>query len=128
MTKVPRKAAKLSRSKWLSQDISSGSRIPIIFTTVEDYPEGYPQYSALIAAHPAFQAWRRFTRIRTRLLLTKQDRLAKLEKCLDDIDRNEISPLFLRCMRIDGNEERQKVLADIDEALNDYGGQNLQTK
>ncbi|KAF3221166.1 hypothetical protein TWF106_006491 [Orbilia oligospora] len=84
---------------------------------VEDYPNGYPRYSALMASHESFQIVRRFSNLRTRLLLLHQDRISRLEKKLEAIDKHESSPLFLASSRRDGNEERQTVLFDIEEAL-----------
>lgn len=89
---------------------------------VEDYPKGYPRFSALMAAHDSFQVIRRFSNLRTRLLLLSQDRVAQLEKKLDKIDRDESSPLFLGCSRRDKNEERQCVLSGLRDALKTYGG------
>ncbi|KAK0727691.1 hypothetical protein B0T26DRAFT_672329 [Lasiosphaeria miniovina] len=70
------------------------------FMQVEDYPRGYPQYSALIAAHDPFHICRRFSNLRIRLLLLKQDEVLVLEKRLSEID--------------------ERVLSDIDSALKDY--------
>ncbi|CZR64741.1 uncharacterized protein PAC_14640 [Phialocephala subalpina] len=87
---------------------------------VEDYPKGYPRLSALMASHDSFQVFRRFSNLRTRLLLLSQDRVALLEKKLDNIDRDEGSPLFLGSSRRDKNEERQSVISDIRDALGTY--------
>ena len=88
---------------------------------VEDYRTGYPRFSALVAAHSSFQICRRFSNLRTRLLLLKQDKLSILEQQLEKIDRNEHSPLFLGSSRDDRNEERSSKLSEIDKALADYG-------
>ncbi|MCJ1236843.1 hypothetical protein MMC14_004825 [Varicellaria rhodocarpa] len=87
---------------------------------VEDFRPGYPRYSTLIGSDDSFQIYRRFSILRTRLLLQKQDRLSLLEKELERIDEEEIAPLFLGSVRFDRNIERQKVLSDIDDALADY--------
>ncbi|KAE8142049.1 hypothetical protein BDV38DRAFT_295814 [Aspergillus pseudotamarii] len=89
-------------------------------TKIEDYPLGRPRYGALIASHESFQVYRQFSYLRTRLLLDKQDRLAQLEDKLRDIDQNEQHPLFLSSSRLDRNEARKAVLAEIDVALSDY--------
>lgn len=88
---------------------------------IEDYPNGYPRYSALVASHNTFQICRRFTKLRTRLLLVKQDGLSILEKQLDKLDRGEAIQLRLGSCREDDNPQRQAVLAKIDVALTDYG-------
>jgi uncharacterized protein DUF6594 len=67
-----------------------------------------------MAAHDSFQVIRRFSNLRTRLLLLSQDRVAQLEKKLDKIDRDESSPLFLGSSRRDKNEERQCVLSGLE--------------
>ncbi|KAI1767537.1 hypothetical protein GGR53DRAFT_98167 [Hypoxylon sp. FL1150] len=87
---------------------------------IEDHPDGYPQFSALIASHESFYICRRFDHLRARLLLLKQDRLSILEQKLRKIDREEKKPLRRGSSRRDNNEARQGALADIDAALADY--------
>ncbi|KAL6818970.1 hypothetical protein V8C40DRAFT_268551 [Trichoderma camerunense] len=87
---------------------------------IEDFPSGYPQFSALVASHDSFHICRRFTIMRTRLLLLKQDRLSLLESQLEKIDRNEKAMLSLGSCRVDKNKDRRAVLAEIDDALADY--------
>ncbi|KAK0725192.1 hypothetical protein B0H67DRAFT_569862 [Lasiosphaeris hirsuta] len=87
---------------------------------IEDFPNGYPRYSALIATYSPFHISRRFSHLRIRLLLLKQDRLSMLEKQLEDIDKSEGAPLFLGSCRADANPERIRVLSEIDAALLDY--------
>ncbi|KAM7190144.1 hypothetical protein V8F33_009621 [Rhypophila sp. PSN 637] len=62
---------------------------------IEDYPQGYPRYSALVASDEAFYIFRGFSHLRSRLLLLKQDRLVVLEKLLRELDDAETVPLFL---------------------------------
>lgn len=88
---------------------------------VEDYQEGYPQFSALIATHEDFFICRNFRRTRARILLAKQDRLSSLEKQLDCIDEHESLPLFLGKMRGDRNSARTSLLAEIESSMDDYG-------
>lgn len=76
---------------------------------------------AFIASHPSFHIFRRFASLRARILLSKQDRLVELEKQLERIDRDEVKPLFLSSIRRDKNDERKKILKDIDIALAEYG-------
>jgi hypothetical protein len=94
---------------------------PTQYTTVEDYLPGYPRYTALLSAHDPFLICRRFTRLRARLLLLKQDRLSQLEAKLDELDQNEKFPLFLGVSRRDANSERAALVAEIDSQLEDYG-------
>ena len=91
---------------------------------VEDFPEGYPRYCALIEAHPGFHIYRRFTKLRARLILRKQDRLTVLEEQLEDIDRTEDVSLFLASNRLDGNDRRQSLLDEIEQILQEYGAGN----
>ncbi|KAH6874920.1 hypothetical protein B0T10DRAFT_414859, partial [Thelonectria olida] len=87
---------------------------------VEDYPQGYPRFSALMASHASFQILRRFSNVRARLLLLAQDRVSHLEARLNEIDREEACPIFLASSRRDKNEERKVVVADLQDALKSY--------
>jgi hypothetical protein len=55
------------------------------------------------------------------MLLLKQDKLSVLEHELDKVDQQEKSLLFLGTTRYDGNEDRLKLLSEIDTCLADYG-------
>ncbi|KAM0461566.1 hypothetical protein ACHAPV_004272 [Trichoderma viride] len=88
--------------------------------TFKDFPQGYPRFSALLASHDSFHLCRRFSALRTRLLLLKQDRLTILEKRLEKLDRGEVARLSLGTCRADKNEDRHAILAEIDNALTDY--------
>lgn len=90
-------------------------------SVVEDYPAGYPRFSALIATHDSFYICRRFSNLRARLLLLKQDKLASLERHLQRLHQDETNVLRLGSSRRDDNVERQDVLRQIDAALEDYG-------
>jgi hypothetical protein len=94
---------------------------------VEDYRSGYPQFSALISSHPSFHIYRRFLRVRVRLLLLKQDELSILESQLDKVDDKETRELFLGNARRDANQERQMILGKLTTALHDYGSSFLTT-
>ena len=89
--------------------------------SVEDWPTGYSRFTALIAAHPSFHISRRFTTLRARLLLLKQDRVSELEEKLERLDRDESRKLFLASTRRDANPARRQVLSEIGSALGDYG-------
>ena len=95
--------------------------------SVEDYPLGYPRFSALVGAHSAFSLSRRFTVVRARLLLVKQDRVSALEGQLRELDEQEQRPLFLGSLRRDGNTERANLLSELDPALADYGNFSSQS-
>ncbi|EEU35101.1 uncharacterized protein NECHADRAFT_82461 [Fusarium vanettenii 77-13-4] len=87
---------------------------------VEDFPRGYPQFTALMAADESFQVFRRFSNTRTRLLLLSQSRVSQLELELSKLDRDETSPIFLASSQRDKNPERQRVLSELREALKEY--------
>ncbi|KAH7354607.1 hypothetical protein BKA65DRAFT_496671 [Rhexocercosporidium sp. MPI-PUGE-AT-0058] len=88
--------------------------------TVEDYRPGYPRFTALIATHDLYFISRRFSKLRARLLLLKQDRLVVLERQLEEVDQAESCPLFLARRRSDANPTRQALLAEIELRLADY--------
>ena len=88
---------------------------------VEDFRQGYPRFCALIDAHPALNIFRRFSKLRVRIILRKQDTLSVLEQQLENLDRQESTALYLASNRLDGNTERQTVLNDIEKAVQDYG-------
>ncbi|KAL9614266.1 MAG: hypothetical protein Q9167_001222 [Letrouitia subvulpina] len=104
----------------MNPDEASNTQIP----QIEDYRPGYPQFSALISSHPAFHIYRRFLRIRARLLLLKQDELSVLESQLDQVDRDEEREIFLGNTRRDNNPERKALFMKIKVALSEYD-QNL---
>ncbi|KAL8696654.1 MAG: hypothetical protein Q9224_002684, partial [Gallowayella concinna] len=92
----------------------------------ENHPLGYPRFSALIGAHPAFNLSRRFTVARARLLLQKQDRVSVLEEKLQVVDREEQRLLFLGSLRRDTNTEREDLLSELDHALVERNARMLQ--
>lgn len=87
---------------------------------MEDYRPGYPRFTALLAAHPAFQNFRRFARVRMRLLLLKQDEISLLEESLDKIDAAETRDFHLGSSRHDSNAERKEVLKKLKVSLEEY--------
>ena len=56
---------------------------------VEDYPAGYPQLAAYINYDINTKLFRRFSSLRTRLLLNHQTSLTSLEKRLLELDRHD---------------------------------------
>lgn len=96
-------------------------------TSVEKIPQGYSRYSALLASENSFQIWRRFSILRTRLLLQKQDELSRLEEELENIDAEyeKSLPEWLGNNRKESSSaEKKEVLQKIDFALRDYGNIN----
>lgn len=90
---------------------------------IEDYRPGYPQFSALISSTDDFFVFRRFKRLRARLLLLKQDKITVLEQKLDQLDRDESNDLFLCINRSDKNPERESLLMELEQSLAGYGRQ-----
>ncbi|KAI1128943.1 hypothetical protein F5Y10DRAFT_291580 [Nemania abortiva] len=87
---------------------------------VEDYRQGYPRFSALLASHDSFFVFRPFRRIRARILLLKRDKIAILEEKLDRVDSEESCPLFLGASRYDKNTSRVAILNELESHLADY--------
>jgi hypothetical protein len=95
------------------------------FSPVDKHRPGYPRYCALLSSHPSFQNFRRFTRIRMRLLLLKQDEISVLEERLDSLDSSEDRGLFLGSMRQDSNPRRLQVIQSLNTALAEYGSSTI---
>ena len=64
---------------------------------------------------------RRFSAMRARLLLIKQDHLSILEAQLQEVDRQEPRRLFLGNLRRDNNLERKRLMGEFETVLKDYG-------
>jgi hypothetical protein len=88
---------------------------------VEDYRPGYPRFSALLGSDATFQVGRRFSMVRMRLQLLKQDEVSRLEEQLNAIDRCEKRELFLGNCRRDANQDRLAIIPRLEKALAEYG-------
>jgi hypothetical protein len=77
--------------------------------------------AAFVDADPAFGIVRRFGHLYAQNVLLKQDRLADLEAQLNDLDVQEDVRLFLSSRRLNQNQERARLLEEIDNALHEYG-------
>ncbi|RAH47766.1 uncharacterized protein BO95DRAFT_430108 [Aspergillus brunneoviolaceus CBS 621.78] len=87
---------------------------------LETFRPGYPRYSALLSTHASFQKFRRFTEVRMRLLLLKQDEISVLEQALSRADADEPHGLFLGCARRDQNSTRKRILDELRTHLAEY--------
>ncbi|CAG8953484.1 hypothetical protein HYFRA_00010234 [Hymenoscyphus fraxineus] len=96
------------------------NKLFLISTLVERFRPGYPRFAALLSTHFAFHNFRRFTRVRMRLLLRKQTEIAGLEASLDELDSRETRSLFLGSHSLDNNPERLQVLAQLKASLAEY--------
>ncbi|KAL6922447.1 hypothetical protein FSST1_006473 [Fusarium sambucinum] len=116
-------APSITWRSWLFPRLSSLTTFDTSYETaacpIEDYPAGYPRFSALVASHPSYHIARRFTILRAQLLLTKQDRLSMLEEKLARFDSDKNNYAFLGCSR-EMSEPRRQILKDIDDAMEDY--------
>jgi hypothetical protein len=74
-----------------------------------------------MAAHVSFNIFRRFSHVRTRLLLLAQDKIVHLEEELIRIDQAEKTPFFLASSREDKNVERQQIISQLETCLEAYG-------
>lgn len=88
---------------------------------MDNFPLGYPRYSALLSIDPSFFIFRRFSRLRMRLLLLKQVELARLEETLDKVDKEETDRLSLSCLLQDSNPERKWIIETATKRLEEYG-------
>lgn len=93
---------------------------PVDEFELDSFQLGYPRYSALLSTHPAFFVFRRFGRVRMRLLLLKQNEVLALQEDLDKLDEKETNRLSLSCFRRDSNCERQQILERLTKSLEEY--------
>ena len=99
---------------------------------VDEYPEGYPNLAAWQQSDPNFLVYRRFGTLRHRLILHRQQELAKLERRLNDHDQEQAKqkPTLLKSLEWDhaaavkkGNPRsyRAEMIDEIDQKLEHYG-------
>ncbi|KAF2662017.1 hypothetical protein K491DRAFT_586357, partial [Lophiostoma macrostomum CBS 122681] len=81
---------------------------------------GYPSFVQFLGSHSSFNIFRRFTSLRLRLMLCKQDQLCALEQQLNAIDESDTRLLHLGSIRLDENADRKRVLAEIDLVLGEF--------
>ena len=93
---------------------------------VEDFPEGYPRFAALMSSDVNTRLYRRFGIVRNRLLLHKQDQIVRLSYQLANLDkRDEAShPERLYCGRYDEGlgcgSLRNAILQRLENILKEY--------
>jgi hypothetical protein len=97
--------------------------------TVDDYPLGYPSVAQYISTDIDGRIYRRFSYLRNRLLLRRQDELVCLEDKLNKIDDEEsrgddVAKYRLISWRYDEEDpadcKRKPVLDDIENVLREY--------
>jgi hypothetical protein len=107
----------LSRS-WFLANASS---------TVDDYPEGYPQLAAFANSCDTFANVRRFGRLSYRLLAHLQNDLIDMEKVLDKLDKKDAADKAMK-KRLRGYEnyngwddEQRELVSKISTTYSQYG-------
>jgi hypothetical protein len=99
----------------------------LILTLVNEYPRGYPRFAAWASSDPNFRVFRRFNTLRVRLILLKQQEIARLEAQLDEldeIDNNSNHGYGITSIHDDAHEQESQhsvLLKLINEKLEQYG-------
>lgn len=101
---------------------------------VEDCPLGYPKVAVFMDSDDNFMIYRRFGFLYSRVLLSKQDELRKLEEDLDALDRRDANGTdrTRKCLKsqskdyarekLDGVQTRKELLQVVETKLYQYGG------
>jgi hypothetical protein len=97
---------------------------------VTSYPLGYPSWAAYQNSDPTFRVYKRFGTLRNRVILYRQQELAKLEEQLNalDIEDNEKYNHRIRSLRkdtADPDSKRMVLIDQIDSKLEHYGNKRL---
>ena len=94
------------------------------------YPLGYPSWAAYQNSDPTFRVYKRFGTLRNRVILYRQQELAKLEEQLNalDIEDDEKHNHRIRSLRkdtADPGSNRMDLIDQIDLKLEHYGKKRL---
>lgn len=94
------------------------------------YPLGYPSWAAYQNSDPTFRVYKRFGTLRNRVILYRQQELAKLEDQLNvlDIEDDEKHNHRIRSLRrdtADPDSKRMNLIDQIDSKLEHYGKKTL---
>ena len=103
-------------------------------SSVEDYPKGFPQISCFLDSDDAFMVYRRFGCVYSRLLLSKQDEMSKMEAQLLTMDKTDQADnngryLMSRSLDVDREEipqwwdgqSRCQLLGKLEKLALEYG-------
>lgn len=95
--------------------------IQILKLGVADQP-GYTGFANFISA-PEYMNFRRFEYLRMRILLRQQFKITCLENELRRLDREDMEDhaLWLISQKLEGNEKRETLFAELETALAKYG-------
>jgi hypothetical protein len=90
-------------------------------TLVDQFDDGYPRLTAIYDQHPPWQVVRKFGRLRLRIILEMQAKLAAIEAKLDKFDHKKYK-LYKYYSQLPSteNRERKKLLRDAAKHLSEY--------
>ncbi|MCJ1383050.1 hypothetical protein MMC17_006163 [Xylographa soralifera] len=121
-----------------SSSVDKGHAYQDIVKKLEDYPGGYPRFSAFLDSEEDLMIFRRFGTLHSRLLLHKQDQLRVLETTIEQMDAEDHRTVDARryLMSREWNDRRvddamamrKRVLEDVEQKLLEYGKLLLQTR
>ncbi|KAI9814189.1 MAG: hypothetical protein M1827_003355 [Pycnora praestabilis] len=102
----------------------------LVCRTLEECPDGYPKLAAFSASDQNFKIYRGFNYLHARLLLYQQDEITRLEKDLDEMDKDDFEDedeQYKICLRSRDKDDaragqpRRELLMKIKEKLMEYG-------
>ncbi|KAI4092361.1 MAG: hypothetical protein LQ339_007958 [Xanthoria mediterranea] len=111
-----------------------------IVRKIEECPNGYPKVAGFMDSEDTFGIYRRFGFLYSRVLLSKQDELRRLEDDLDAMDHRDAhdSDKTRKCLKSrakdfaressDGSPTRKALLQNVESKLYDYGQILLQAQ
>lgn len=79
---------------------------------VEKYPRGFPQLACFLDSDDAFMVYRRFGSVFSRLLLTKQDEIRRMESTLEAMDRADKRVIGIEFLKSTVEDERRGELPE----------------
>ncbi|KAM0799441.1 hypothetical protein BDR22DRAFT_822431 [Usnea florida] len=98
---------RLGRLLWMKPSLythGSLSKTRVRKPSVQDYPVGFPQMSRFFDSDDSFMIYRRFGTVYSRLILSKQDEMTRMEDQLlgmDRTDRDNNNERYLRSRQFD---------------------------
>ena len=111
----------------------STPQVPKLTQIVEDCPNGYPKVAGFMDSEDTFGIYRRFGFLYSRVLLSKQDELRRLEDNLDAMDHRDAHDTdhTRKCLkscakdfareRKGNSPTRKELLQTVQSKLYDYG-------
>ncbi|KAF2174896.1 hypothetical protein K469DRAFT_704011 [Zopfia rhizophila CBS 207.26] len=107
------------------EDTPDGRFNDLTYESVASYPLGYPSWAAYQNSEPTFRIYKRFGTLRNRVILYRQQELAKLEEKLNELDAEDDKHhnrriRSLRQDRADKESKRMELIDEIDSKLKHY--------